>query len=353
MKRTKRTYKIFSRRTRDKLEALYNAGIPVRQIAEELGYTLQGIYHELKRGYYMHSNHDWTETKKYSADKAQRSADLNATAKGAPIKLGKDMKFAKFVEDMILSGYSPEAVLLYIKDHNLKFDTEVCRVTLYSYIDKGIFLRISNKNLLHKGNKRKKHKKVKTAKQPPKENNIEKRPEEVLARTTFGHWELDSVIGKRKKGFTLISLTERKTRFQIILKSPNKTAASTVLMLNRLERKIGSKNFRKIFKTITCDNGVEFSNTLGMEYSPYTNKQRTTVYYCHPYCSSERGSNENQNGFIRRFVPKGSAISEYSNTRLAEIQDFINNYPRGIFDGKSSMQLFNTELEKLNINFFN
>lgn len=352
MIKTRKGFTIFTKSKRDKLEALYNAGISPKVIAEQLGYTFQSIYRELKRGYYMHRNQDWTETKKYSADKAQRRAELNATAKGAPLKIGNDHKFAKFVEDMILSGYSPEAILDYIKQNNLKFDTKVCRVTLYSYIDKGVFLRVSNKNLLHKGERHKKRKTVKVAKQAPKENNIEKRPEEVLTRTTFGHWEMDSVIGKRKKGFTLICLTERKTRYELILKSPNKTAASTVLMLNKLERKLGAKKFRKIFKTITCDNGVEFSNTMGMEYSPITGKKRTDVYYCHPYCSSERGSNENANGFIRRFIPKGTAISEYSNARIREIQDFMNEYPRGIFGGENALTRFNNELRQLNISNF-
>ena len=156
MGRTKKSYKTMTKRTRYKLEALYNAGVPVKKIAEELGYSFQAIYHELKRGYYMHRNTDWTETKRYSADKAQLSAEINATAKGAPIKLDRDKEFADFVEDMILKGYSPGAILLYIKDHGLKFKTKVCRVTLYSYIDKGVFLKITNKNLLHKGKRKNK-----------------------------------------------------------------------------------------------------------------------------------------------------------------------------------------------------
>ena len=123
-------------------------------------------------------------------------------------------------------------------------------------------------------------------------------------------------------------------------------------MLNRLERRIGSTNFRRLFKTITCDNGTEFSNTLGMEISPYTRRRRTTVYYCHPYCSSERGSNENQNGFIRRFVPKGTPIRAYSTERIQDIQDYINAYPRRLFNGQNSLTLFQNELQKINIPFF-
>ena len=353
MPRTKKPFKNFTRSTRDKLEALYNAGINVKVIADELGFTFQSIYRELKRGCYMHRNSDWTETRRYSAEKAQRSADQNATAKGAPLKIGKDHKYARFIEEKILEGYSPEAVLDYIKENNLQFETKVCRVTLYSYIDKGIFLHVSNKNLLHKGKRKKKRKTVKVVKSLPKlEHSIEKRPEEVHRRTTFGHWELDSVIGKKSNDNTLLVLTERLTRFELIFKSPDKTAASTVLMLNKLERKLGTRNFRAIFKTITCDNGVEFSNVNGMEYSCITGKKRTSVFYCHPFCSSERGSNENQNGFIRRFIPKGVAIKHYSTGQIGAIQDFINTYPRGIFGGKNSFQLFESELKKLGIKFF-
>ena len=351
MPKTNKPYRIFRKSTRDKLEALYNAGVPVKKIAEELGFTFQSIYRELKRGFYMHlDGQTWIEHRKYSADKAQFAADINATAKGAPVKLGKDHKFAAFVEEMIINhGYSPAAVLDYIKQNNLQFDTQVCRVTLYNWIDHGVFLHLTNKNLLRKGKRKKKHNKVKTVKQLPKENTIEKRPREVAERTTFGHWELDSVIGKSKKGETLLTMTERLTRMEFIFKSPDKSAASTVTMLNRLERRLGSVTFRKIFKTITCDNGTEFSNTFGMEISPYTRKRRTTVYYCHPYCSSERGSNENQNGFIRRFIPKGTAIKTYTTQRIKEIQDYINTYPRRIFDGKNSLTLFQNELRKLNI----
>ena len=337
---------------RYKIEALYNAGLSIKQIAEELGYTYHGIYYELKRGYYMHRNHDWTETRKYSADKAQLSADINATAKGAPIKLGNDKEFAEFVEDMVLKGYSPGAILLYIKENGLNFKTKVCRVTLYSYIEKNIFLRISNVNLLHKGERKHKRKEKEAKKLPKVEHSIERRPEEVARRSTFGHWEMDTVIGKKKKGETALVMTERLTRMEIIMKSPDKTASSTVQMLNRLERRIGSLTFRKVFKTITCDNGTEFSDVEGIENSPYTGKKRTSVYYCHPFCSSERGSNENQNAFIRRFMPKGTAISEYNNAYIRYVQNFINTYPRGIFNGENSAKRFKRELEKLNITKF-
>lgn len=349
MKKQTPSYRRVSASDRHKIEALRNANVSVSDIAKELGFSKVTIYAELKRGAYQHRNSDWTETTKYSAYKAQRNADYNSTSKGAQLKIGNDHAFAEFVEKMILKGYSPAAVLGFIKEHGLEFQTSVCRVTLYSYIDKGIFRNISNKNLLRKS-KKKPHKQVKRIKKLPNvEHSIEKRPKEILERISFGHWELDSVIGTQTKGKTILSLTERKTRMQLVLMSNDKSALSTVNVLNMIERKIGVRNFRKIFKTITCDNGPEFSNTCGMEFSPITGRQRTIVYYCHAYCSSERGSNENQNGFIRRFIPKGIPISNYSPNDLKQIQDFINYYPRGIFNYKSSADLFQLELQKLGI----
>ena len=153
----------------------------------------------------------------------------------------------------------------------------------------------------------------------------------------------------------MLVFTERKTRKELIFVSKDKTALSTVHIINTIEQKIGTRNFRKLFKSITCDNGTEFSNTCGMEYSPLNQKKRTTVYYCHPYCSSERGSNENQNAFIRRFIPKGTPIEKYTLDEIKNIEEFINNYPRHKFDGKSSQKLFINELNQLNIkniNFF-
>ena len=335
MKQQTRSYRRVSASDRYKIEALKNAKVSVAQIAKELGFSKVTIYAELKRGAYQHRNSDWTETTKYSAYKAQRNADYNATSKGAQLKIANDHAFA--------------AVLGFIKENQLDFETSVCRVTLYSYIDKGVFRRISNKNLLRKS-KKKKYKQIKRVKKLPRvDHSIEKRPKEIQDRISFGHWELDSVIGKQIRGKTILSLTERKTRMQLVLISKDKSSMSTVNVLNQIERKVGVRNFKKIFQSITCDNGCEFANTNGMEFSPVTGKQRTTVYYCHPYCSSERGSNENQNGFIRRFILKGTAIGEYTPNQVKQIQDFINYYPRGIFDYKSSADLFQIELAQLGI----
>ena len=122
-----------------------------------------------------------------------------------------------------------------------EFSTTICVTTLYSYIDKGIFLKLTNKDLPVKKNKKRGYHKVK--KQQARANageSIEKRPEEIDKREEFGHWEMDSVIGKRGKSKnTLLVLTERKTRDEIIFKLPDHTAEAVVAAVDRLERKWG------------------------------------------------------------------------------------------------------------------
>lgn len=114
-------------------------------------------------------------------------------------------------------------------------------------------------------------------------------------------------------------MTERKTRWELIIPSPDKTAASVVAAIDGLEAKYGDL-FPKVFRSITCDNGCEFADAAGIERSASGKGTRTEVYYCHPYRPSERGSNENQNGLIRRHVPKGTDLSTISDEETKRIE---------------------------------
>ena len=144
----------------------------------------------------------------------------------------------------------------------------------------------------------------------------------------------------------MLVLTERKTRDEIIIKMKDQTSESVVSALDRLERKWGDM-FCKVFKSITVDNGVEFSDYRGMEKSVLSNDRRTFVFYCHPYSSWERGSNENNNRLIRRHIPKGINFDDRTDEEIAYIESWINNYPRGIFNFRTSAELFEEELRKL------
>lgn len=336
-------YKRITYNERLKIEALYNiCKYSICKIAIELGRSPSSICEELKHGYYMHLNSDYTTTKKYSADRAQQHSDFAITTKRPPLKIGNDYAFVKEVEKLITGDKkSPDEVVKILSDRT-DIKTKVCTTTLYSYINQGLFPNLTNKDLFFKG-KRKKRKRNKKVLLIPHGLSIEKRSETVNSRNDFGHWEMYSVIGNKKKSNTLIVLTERKTRYELIFRSKDKTSFSTVKVMNKLE-KIYKQNFSKMFKTITVDNGVEFSDTAHLEQSIYGNRKRTLFYYCHPYSSYERGSNENQNRFIRQFIPKGTSINKVSDASILNIQNHINNKLRKIFNYRSSADLFFEEL---------
>ena len=177
----------------------------------------------------------------------------------------------------------------------------------------------------------------------PKGTSIERRPEAISTRESFGHWEQDSVIGKAKGIYeSLLVLIERKTRYEIILRAQGKTSAATVQALNILIPMFPAGTFQ----TITVDNGSEFQDCHGMEHDEQGNK-RLSVYYCHPYCSCERGSNERNNRIIRRFLPKGKSLRQTTQEDCNRIAAFMNDMPRKILNYSTARELFEQELAAL------
>jgi len=134
-------------------------------------------------------------------------------------------------------------------------------------------------------------------------------------------------------------LTERVTRKNRIFKMKKKTQEEVIKVLDKLERKY-KEEFKEIFKSITMDNGCEFLNQQLIERSLYSKEPRIMAYYAHPYSSWERGSNENANKIIRRFIPKGSDINKYTEEEIKRIENWINNYPRRILGYKSAKEMY-------------
>lgn len=185
----------------------------------------------------------------------------------------------------------------------------------------------------------------------PAGESIDNRPEEVKERKVFGHWEMDTVYSAKSKGkAVLLTITERKTRKEIIVLLPNRKAETITRAVNALERKYGAVKFRTIFKSITVDNGSEFAAAEDLEKS-CINKTlpRTKVYYAHPYSSWERGTNENQNGMIRRKMPKGTVFENVSAADVAAVEDWMNTYPRRVLGYKTSEMAYQDELRALGI----
>ena len=147
------------------------------------------------------------------------------------------------------------------------------------------------------------------------------------------------VEGKKKTKETLLVLSERKARKEIMIKMKDQTAGSVVAALDRLERRYGTL-FYKIFQTITVDNGSEFADVEGLERSCRRKGKRTTVFYCHPYSSYERGTNENINRMIRRWFPKGTDFGQVPKKAIQAVEDWLNAYPREILGFRSADEVF-------------
>jgi len=355
-----RTFSHLTWDDRIRIETLHKQGVPVCEIAETVGKHISSIYLELARGQVQQLNSDLTMVMRYSPELADKRYRDHLKAKGPDLKLGNDPEFIAYIEDKIINEQcSPQAALLAIKREGKVFETTICINTLYSYIIKGVFPNLSIKNLRIKSTRLKRKHTISTNRsRPARGESIEKRPEEVNKRETFGHWEGDTVEGpKDGEGKVLLVLTERLTRQEIIIPMASQTAQCTVDAFDILELQWGSW-FKKCFQSITLDNGKEFSDYLGIEKSIYAtvNKTEATeadkrikIYVCHPQSSWERGSNENQNRLIRYHIPKSTPIENYSHADIKKIETWVNNYPRHMFGGESSVDRFAKELFKLGI----
>ena len=329
-----RKYKHLTYAERTMIERWYNKDKKrIKEIAKDLNKSDRTIRREIKRGKTIVKDSLWRDVEIYSADVAQKEYEINLLAKGQELKIGSNIGIIKRIEKMIKEEKkSPEVVVYELKKEKL---INVTARTIRNYIYDGNVFDLGKDDMIYNKKHRSKNNDRRIAKHTPPERSIEYRPEEANNRSEYGHWEGDLVVGKRKKGSVLLTLTERMTREEIIIKINGKNTEYVVRAINGLERKYGKRFYTK-FKTITFDNGVEFNDYEGIEKSCLRKAKRTKVYYAHPYCSGERGTNENNNRLIRRWIPKGTIIDDIPNEFINQIEDWINNYPRAMFGYKSS-----------------
>ena len=318
-----------------RLETLYNAGHSKKDIAARLHVHISTVYRELKRGRYDKLHWNLYIIPGYSADIAQRDHDFKAAAKGAPFKLGHNYALAETIEDMIINRrYSPGAAAAALRsrpEHGT-----LCEATIYRYIDMGVFSQLTREHLPERGIRKHPYKKVEHKNKTHLGTSIEERPQVVSDRSEFGHWEMDCVEGKQGTKGAFLVLTERLTRAELSFKLPHKTSKNVVKVLDRLQERCA---FRKLFKSITIDNGSEFANSRRMEHSP-RGRRRTYCYYCHPYTASERGSNEVANRLVRRWYPKGQPFTAVTGRDCRRLSAWMNQYPRELLGWKTASQAF-------------
>ena len=319
-------------------------------IANYLGVHKSTISRELKnrKKEKMYIRTGKTKTMPYTAQYAQENADFKRGLSKGEYKLRRNKKLAKFIEDKIkIDKWAPDAIVGYMKTHNyfeLDGFESITTPTIYNAIRYGIInVKLEDTRRMKYKAEYEYHNKSDLPKSKA-EYSINNRPEEIDKRLYFGHFELDTVIGTSKGNHEcLMTLTERKTRFEIIFKLKGKTAEEVVNKFNKM-KEFTKIHYNKIFKSITTDNGTEFSDFLNI-----IKDTKTKIYFCHPYCSGEKGTNEKHNSIIRYFIPKGTLIEKYSYKDINKIAEWMNNYPRKILNYKTPLEALQEEFNDKSI----
>ena len=308
-------------------------------IANYLGVHRSTISRELKnrKSYRFLIRSGRTIEKPYNATDAHNNYLFKRGLSKGEYKLRKHSKMAKYIEDKIkIDKWAPDVIVGYMKTHNMFKNDGFCSIstpTVYNAIRYGIIhVKLEDtRRMKYKPEYEHKDKNSLPASKIP--YSIENRPEEINNRSTFGHFEIDTVVGtKRGKHECLLTMTERKTKFEIIFKISAKTSEEVVNKINQIKIFM-NRHYNKFFKSFSTDNGSEFSDFLNI-----IKDTKAKIYFCHPYCSGEKGTNEKQNSMIRYFIPKGTLIENYSFEDINNIATWMNNYPRKSLDYKTPLE---------------
>lgn len=310
-----RAYHHLTEGERNQVYALKKAGLTQSSIADQIGVNKSTICRELKRnrglrGYRPKQAHRLA---------CARQSQILRTRISDAIWTG--------VEKMIREDWSPEQITGHLKDIG---EPSVSPEWIYQHIyaDKRSGGDLHTRLRCQK-QRRKRYGSIERRGQIKNRVSIEKRPAVVDLRSRVGDWEADTVIGKQGHS-VLVTLVERKTRFTVAIKAANKTAqAVTDAICENL------KPYQDNVLTLTYDNGREFA------YHEEIARELTAEgFFAHPYHSWERGLNENTNGLIRQYIPKGKDIDELSDEDVAKIIEKINKRPRKCLGFKTPNQLF-------------
>ena len=326
---TNQSYKHLSEAERGEIEAYLSVGLKPAEIARRLGRNRSTITREINRGsitqvkkvngqkvYYQHYYADAAHNRYRHAREASYYLKLDSVSDD----------FLRAFTEAMREKPRVHSVDTFVHTYRLQHVDAVVpsTKTLYNYIHQGL-LEIKVIDLPRAVRIRKKFtKRPSTKKHLGK--SIEERPEEINNRSRFGDWEIDSVLGGKTIGEpSILTLVEQQTRYAVTKKLVEKKAEyvnQAVLECMKLYP----------IKSITADNGNEFSSLSKIE--------GLDVYFAHAYSSYERGTNENFNGLLREFIPKGCSLKELNQNLLEDYTKAINERPRRIHGYQSAKKLF-------------
>lgn len=293
----------------------FNNQFKLATIAARVGVSVSTISRELRRN---------MSGRGYQAKYAHRQATERRLGKAISRMTVQNWLF---VERRIRNDWSPEQISLWLKKYG---DFTVSHESIYQYLltDKAqggtLYTHLRGKN-----SRRNRYGSYKKRGHIKDRTFIDERPASVEKRLTIGHWELDTVMGKAQR-CPLVTLTERKSRFELVAKVSSKNA--NVVANAIIELLLPYKN--KV-RTITTDNGKEFAY-----HKKIAAALDAKIYFAHPYASWERGLNENTNGLLRQYFPRKTDFSTITDAQIEQALYRLNNRPRKCLGMKTPHQVF-------------
>jgi len=308
-----RHYTQLTKEQRYQISALLRTGHSQTEIAKAIGKSRSTISRELKR------NHG---SRGYRPKQAYQKA-LDRRDKAVPRIRQADWEW---IEQLVCQDWSPEQIHAYVLT---VYGWQVSHEWIYQHIwqDKQKGGHLFQHLRCHQ-KRRKRYGKYDRRGCIPGRVSIEERPAVVNERKRMGDWEVDTIFG-RKKQQAIVTLTERVSRFTLLRKVTQKTSQEVGNALIELLRPYP-------VSTITCDNGKEFA-----DHQRVARALQAQVFFAHPYAAWERGTNENMNGLIRQYFPKGSDFSQISPQDISLAVNRLNHRPRKClgFDTPSTVML--------------
>jgi transposase, IS30 family len=311
-------YTRLSMRERCNLATFLDMGLSISAIAKRLDRHRSTIYRELSRN---------QAQERYRPGLAHEKAKKRRPRKA--MKLQSNQALYHYVYSKLKQGWSPEQIVGRMRLRKKSYD--VCHETIYRYIylqrKKGLYQYLPTKKL-----KRQKRyvRKVQRCRYGDI-RLIEKRPKKIEARSMFGHWEGDLIAFKNTKRKTVTTLVERKTRMVFLLKNTTKTS---FIVMSKIKNHF-IETPEVTCKTITFDQGTEFA-----DYQSIEKQMCCKVYYCNTRSPWQKGSNENMNGRLRRYLPRDIDISQVNQKELDQLANKMNTLPRKCLGFKTPKELF-------------
>lgn len=316
----KKQYKQITIDERD-LIAIHRAnGFSMNDIAKMLGRNKSTISRELTRN-------SAKQSKTYLPHQAQKRAQIRKKQAAMKEEL-KCHKIRNFVKNKLKDGWSPEIIAGTLASGSQKF--KISHESIYLYIYKKRPDLVQYLARAHRKRFKRVPKSNKKINRIPNRISIDQRPEEINNRTEFGHWESDAIVSKQSKVALSVSIERISKLVKIKKIKQNKASMFSKAVIRRMKGLPACAR-----RSITYDNGLE--NVLHEHINDQLN---TDSYFCNPYHSWEKGSVENVNGLIRRFLPKKTDFAKITHKRIKEIESLLNNRPRKCLGFKTPNQVF-------------